>query len=904
MASGSARRDLYLNISGSATGLATAAKAGRSALAELGDAAATTVGAVEDAFAKMGGGTIQNQALALQKAYTQSFESIRNNAFDALKLPTTNAGALNLNVTGARETATQAENVALAYRELADAQARVVAGNIEATASERAAAVAFQARALAAEEDAVALKSNADAIERLQLELNAAGATSARVGAQITGAHTSMSTSSLILQHVVRATSDSFAAGMPPAQIFAQQISRVGEIVAFSGGAFGRFGAFLTGGWGIAITAGISVLAPFVAKLFEAHDAAELAKAGSDGLAEAQGSLGKIFDLTSGKLEHQNELLQLNARLTAISLRAESLQEAASSKKTFSQVGPSAAGMAFEGAAAGLAPGNGASGLRGYIRQKGLTAHTNVSNLQQLVASVQSGFISSDRALQVADTFDYSGVRVSKKDIEQAIVDAVASREKSQTADEINSSLDSGKLAPGLRRDTKSKKPKVDHTTERAANADRAYQGELNQAQDAYARAQLALSDTAEDRLAVETDELEAAKVQKDLQIDDQVKAKKINGVQADKLKQLNADTTTLKLLAAQHKEQSDLLKEQLDHDQLELDGKIALLQLQSDLAVTTKQRRDLALRILAAEEARERQRPEEILKDPTASAAQKKDAQTQINQIDSQHPMRVASVNQQNASPLDAYKTQLRADTSDMNEALQSVEVDGLKGLTDGLAGVLSGTESVSKAFKNMAASIISDLARIAIEKAIVGALGGSGGIFGSLFGKADGGQVPGKADGGLIGFASGGLPGYDAGGSIKGIGTGRSDSILAMLSGGGAIRVSNGEFITNAASTKRYLPLLHAINDNTLPGFAEGGLVPPSSIFQAGIPKASALARGGGDSAPRPYFDLRGAVMTEDLLKQMNAIGDHAAVRGAAGGAQMAQDRITRSASRRLGR
>lgn len=39
-------------------------------------------------------------------------------------------------------------------------------------------------------------------------------------------------------------------------------------------------------------------------------------------------------------------------------------------------------------------------------------------------------------------------------------------------------------------------------------------------------------------------------------------------------------------------------------------------------------------------------------------------------------------------------------------------------------------------------------------------------------------------------------------------------------------------------------------------------------------------------GQSRGGYYFDLRGAVMTEDLLAQMNAIGDGAAARGAAGG------------------
>lgn len=61
--------------------------------------------------------------------------------------------------------------------------------------------------------------------------------------------------------------------------------------------------------------------------------------------------------------------------------------------------------------------------------------------------------------------------------------------------------------------------------------------------------------------------------------------------------------------------------------------------------------------------------------------------------------------------------------------------------------------------------------------------------------------------------------LPGHADGGPVSGPGTGTSDSIVA--------RLSHGEFVVNAASARRYLPLVQAINDGTLPGYAEGGLV-----------------------------------------------------------------------------
>jgi TP901 family phage tail tape measure protein len=56
-----------------------------------------------------------------------------------------------------------------------------------------------------------------------------------------------------------------------------------------------------------------------------------------------------------------------------------------------------------------------------------------------------------------------------------------------------------------------------------------------------------------------------------------------------------------------------------------------------------------------------------------------------------------------------------------------------------------------------------------------------------------------------------------YASGGIISGPGTGTSDSIPAM--------VSNGEFVTNAKRTKQYLPLLQAIAEGKVPGFASPG-------------------------------------------------------------------------------
>ena len=72
-----------------------------------------------------------------------------------------------------------------------------------------------------------------------------------------------------------------------------------------------------------------------------------------------------------------------------------------------------------------------------------------------------------------------------------------------------------------------------------------------------------------------------------------------------------------------------------------------------------------------------------------------------------------------------------------------------------------------------------------------------------------------------------------FAAGGLVQGPGTGTSDSIPAVIDGRRPAAISNGEFIVNAAATRKNLALLEGLNSGRLGsggGFVDGGLVPPS--------------------------------------------------------------------------
>lgn len=79
-----------------------------------------------------------------------------------------------------------------------------------------------------------------------------------------------------------------YAMGTRPMQIFAQQSGQVLQAIQMTMGGTSRFAAFLGGPWGALITAGIVALTPFISKLFDTADAANVARGALEGMIEAR----------------------------------------------------------------------------------------------------------------------------------------------------------------------------------------------------------------------------------------------------------------------------------------------------------------------------------------------------------------------------------------------------------------------------------------------------------------------------------------------------------------------------------------------------------------------------------------------------------------------------------------
>jgi hypothetical protein len=316
----------------------------------------------------------------------------------------------------------------------------------------------------------------------------------------------------------------------------------------------------------------------------------------------------------------------------------------------------------------------------------------------------------------------------------------------------------------------------------------------------------------------------------------------------------------------------ADLAERALNEERRQISIAAQLVELEGQLATSTRQKKRAAEQLLELRYQDEKKAAEQQLDrdlqdgNPNAIAAYLDNlgiAQTR-KQVDQKR------LSEDFRGPTGDYMAELRANVDDMDEAFDGIAARGLQSLEDGLVGLISGTENVATAFKRMAASIIADLARIAVQKLILSAFG--------------------------IGFKEGNVPGF-AGGMISGPGTGTSDSILAFHETMGPIRVSNGESIITAEGTRKHRKLLKAINDNTLPAFA-GGMVP--SVSYPAIPSAAALRA--PSAPPAQYFDLRGAVVTEELYRQMHQIGAAHAARALAASPAMAMEEMAQINSQRI--
>lgn len=416
----------------------------------------------------------RSAAADVRREFLGTFAEVQRTAQTALQLPRTTGGGLDLSQEIAQLKAQEAaaQNSAQAQRELAAAATAVAARGGESAAAQRLTADAAMVAERASIEEATAIRAKIVAYEELQTELNkVASGTHKFTDEQLrlAGVNRSAGAGFTNLGQQLGDFAVQVVSGQSAAIAFAQQLPQAAYALSTMGGAAKSVGTFLTGPWGTALTIATVVAVPFVAKLLDGANAAEeqskklaLASQAADSYGNAQSLLGKIMDLTTGKMKTQNEILIQSIKLQAQSniLAAEKKQKEASetlkglaSPSLLERLSVTGAGTPFS--ANGSAAQDQAQKLTAGLGPLKAVLGDYVNLVNDPRAKPEQLTAGLDAALERLDKLGKSGKLASRDliDTKAAILALGTTINDRQANSEVLEAIKTGKLSDGLRID-------------------------------------------------------------------------------------------------------------------------------------------------------------------------------------------------------------------------------------------------------------------------------------------------------------------------------------------------------------------------------------------------------------------------------------------------------------------
>lgn len=383
------------------------------------------------------------------------------------------------------------------------------------------------------------------------------------------------------------------------------------------------------------------------------------------------------------------------------------------------------------------------------------------------------------------DTKDGRDEAVRK--IQQQNAETVRAQADADAADAASRRKPDGNSPGNLNKLFAPKGPKgksADALEKEAAARQKAYLDQLGRLSDQELQAR---SDVTQDELQRSVISRELLRRENERRIADialQVKERRINASDAPALVKQSNKTYEADLAKLVQQDQLELLKRdyQLGLDQL--DAAKEVLQSRQALAKTEAERKKIALALLANDEARENLETDNVLNrynlhDASLSTTDLQAAQERQRTQPKRFGLQRAQIDQEHASPLEKYKQQLHEATDDTTAALESVAVNGFGRLEDQLANTIGNVLHLKGAFGDLVTSILTDLARIELEKGFLKLLGGGdsgssssgGGIFSAVLGALLGGgsrasSAGTKSAGSLLGGIAASVLGHRADG------------------------------------------------------------------------------------------------------------------------------------------
>lgn len=268
-------------------------------------------------------------------------------------------------------------------------------------------------------------------------------------------------------------------------------------------------------------------------------------------------------------------------------------------------------------------------------------------------------------------------------------------------------------------------------------------------------------------------------------------------------------------------------------------------LKAQLDLTDNREERRKLSFDLLDLEYRYQKALLDSVIASETASDVDKQRAKVALDGLNAAQAGKRITTGREFASPGERYVSDLAREAENINDAFESAAINGLERLNDGLA------KSVQNALglHGILGDIVGDFIEIALRQAILRPLaeslfggGGGGGGGGGLFGGI----------GSLISSAAG----------------------IFGRAGGGYVAPGQVYRVNEAASPGRVEAFMSR----------DGGTIIPLGQMNG------AVAGGGGSVVQHFNLDARGAVLTQDLVNQINSMGQRAAEAGARGGHALA--------------